>query len=313
MRTYNTPNQIKQGRDMAAAYSSGKIVGWGGEKDAKKEIRKFGNAFHSLPPSANRKAFLWQATRKVLGRDTENYPQESSDCVSFGAKNATEYLTCCEIALGNESNQKFRKVFPPYYYGTSRIYVGRGALLFWGGSFGSWMATAVMKYGTLFSDEDGVPEYSASVADSWGRSVLGRFSLNKWNSVANKFLVNGAALISSWDELVTAITSGYPCTISSRQGFDVDPDSSGFHNPNGTWYHQMCIIGVDDEYSDKYGIILNSWGDIHGELTSFYDSNEKLPVGTLRVRKEVIEDMIIRGECFAFSQFDGFRSSYARF
>jgi hypothetical protein len=68
----------------------------------------------------------------------------------------------------------------------------------------------------------------------------------------------------------------------------------------------MCIMGVDDEHSTPYALILNSWGDAHGRLKAFDDTNESLPVGVLRVERRAIEGMIRQGETFAISNFDGF-------
>ncbi len=76
----------------------------------------------------------------------------------------------------------------------------------------------------------------------------------------------------------------------------------------GTVSHNcMTHIGVNDEHKDPYVLILNSWGDVHGQLYDF-DTNEKLPVGVLRVRKSVIEKDLRNSdtEAFAWSDMDGF-------
>jgi hypothetical protein len=71
----------------------------------------------------------------------------------------------------------------------------------------------------------------------------------------------------------------------------------------------MCVIGIDDGYkngSDPYAIILNSWGDCHGNLKDF-DTGDSLPVGVLRVRRKDMEKHIRQQETFAYSNFDGFK------
>lgn len=222
-------------------------------------------------------------------------------CVSFGAKNATEYLICCERIIKG-TWEKFRPVFPPYFYGTSRVQVGGGQLGNGDGSTGSWMAEAVIKYGVLAADESGVPEYSGSVAKSWGRSG----SPDNFVKIAQAFPIKSAVKINSWAELVAAITNGYPCTVASNQGFSMEAGSDGFHRAQGNWGHQMCIMGVDDEYANPYGLILNSWGDAMGHLKSFDTPSEDIPIGVIRAHKNTIEDMISAGETFAYSNFDGF-------
>lgn len=254
-----------------------------------------------------RKRFLWQVTRKVLGKDTENYPQEIGDCTSFGGKNAVEYVSCCNILLWSKQ-ETFRPVFPPYLYGCSRQIEGPKHGMDFGdsddGSLGSLVAAAVNNEGVLFADENGVPRYSGDVAKEWGGSsgVPRNFI-----DIGKKALVKSTARITNWDDLVAAVVNGYPCTIASNLGFSMKPDSDGFHAQNDTWPHQMCIIGVDDEWKEPYLIILNSWGDAMGKLTDFYD-NSSLPIGTIRAHKEDIarhleeEDF----EVFAYSQFGDF-------
>lgn len=223
-----------------------------------------------------------------------------SNCVSWGARNATEYLTCVQIALKNP-RQKYRPVFAPYYYGTGRVYVGHGQIGNEDGSLGSWMAEAVMKYGTLFSDDSGVPPYSGRVAKAWGDPDPAP-DLDKFKSVGQERLVKSAAQIRSWDELVDAIANGYPCTIASNQGFQMEPGRDGFHAPEGTWGHQMSWVGYGLD-PEPYVLQRNSWGPVHGVLKDF-DSDLVLPDGYMRIRRKVAERMIAQEECFAYSNFE---------
>lgn len=293
--------------NIANLYNSG-LNGWAGPELAKSEwnLLKSSSSFKPFPKtfaSASRRMMLFEVTRKVLGQDTKNYAQEIGDCVAFGAKNAVEYLICCERLLKGDF-EKFRSVFPPYLYGTGRIYIGGGQLGNGDGSLGSWMADAIVKYGVLASDEPNVPAYTGSVSKAWG-GRSGKSYLDKFKSIGEAHPVQSAAKINSWDDLVNAICNGYPCTVASEQGFQMEAGGDGFHDASGNWAHQMCIIGVDDEASEPYAIILNSWGDAHGRLKDF-KTGEPLPVGVLRVRKRTIESMIRAGETFAYSNFEGF-------
>ena len=222
-------------------------------------------------------------------------------CVAWGGRNACEYLACCDILMRGDHEQ-YRPVYVPYYYGTSRVQIGGGRIS-GDGSLGSWMAAAVMKYGTVFSDEKGLPSYSESVGKSWGKNGPPKEFLE----IGKKYLVKSAAKIKGWDELVDAICNGYPCTVASDQGFEMAPDANGFHNPKGTWQHQMAITGIDDEWKEPYALIRNSWGDAHGKLMSFHVPTESIPIGYLRVKKKTIERMIGQGEVYAWSQFEGFK------
>ncbi len=309
---------------IAADYANGSLVGWLGTHHPELLRSEFELLQAGFVPFAIRqqsrsyagkKHFLHKVVRAVLGKDTPNYPQQIGDCVSFGAKNGGEYLTCTEIA-GQAAAQeemsprdfvaarrlKWRPIFPPYYYGTGRVYVGGGQMGYSDGSTGSWMAEAVQKYGTLFADEPEVPAYSGRIAKQWGSS---RAPLDRWKPTASKYLVRSAALVKTWEDLVAALANGYPCPTASNVGYDMEPAHDGFHRQRGSWSHQMCFIGADDNDRDPYALILNNWGDVHGHLKDF-DSDEMLPVGTLRVRKADALKHLRAGETFAYSQFDGF-------
>jgi hypothetical protein len=300
--------------DIARAYAEGKVIGWGerlqpGLAKAAFELCASRGAFRPFritgrtDATAGKKVWLWHVTRKVLGKDTAHYPQEIGDCVSFGAKNAIEYLQACERLLKGE-RQKWRAVFPPYLYGTGRTYIGRGQLGNSDGSLGSWMAEAVQQYGVLFADEPNVPAYSGRIAKAWG-DPNPRNDLDQFKPTAMNFPVKGAALIRTWDDFVAAITNGYPCTTASNVGYDMEAGRDGFHRQRGNWAHQMAFIGVDDNDRDPYAAMLNNWGDVHGHLKDF-ETGEAWPVGILRVRRADVEKHLRAEETFAFSSFEGF-------
>lgn len=208
-------------------YLSG-MKGWLGKTKAKRAWEKLKNSpsFVPLPQTMNvvggRKLLLHEVVRKMLGKDTENYAQQVGDCVSFGAKNAIEYLICCEVLMGGD-REKFRNIFPPYLYGTGRVQIGGGRLR-GDGSLGSWMAEAVIKYGAIAADEEGVPTYSGSLARKWGAPPG---PPNQFLEVGKQHPVKVAAKIESWDALVAAICNGYPCTVASNQGFGTVEPKSG--------------------------------------------------------------------------------------
>ena len=279
--------------------------GWAGAQLALREWERIGNEFPKFEitgqsiRTAGRTARLWDLVRKVLGRDTRNYAQETGDCVSFGAKNAVEYLACIERFQGDP--EEFRSVFPPFLYATGRVLAGDNRLRGRAGSLGSWMAQAIIKQGVLRSDFPGVPAYSGRLADRWGDGADFRDFLPE----GRQHPVKTAARINSWKELAAAIFNGYPCTIASDAGFTMTPGRDGFHERHGRWPHQMCVVGVSDDSSAPWAGILNSWGDVHGRVRDF-ETRDMWPIGMLRVRREAIEEMLREGECFAYSRFAGF-------
>lgn len=279
--------------------------GWAGAQLAAHEWERIGQEFPNFAiagqtkPIAGRTARLWEIVREVLGDDTRNYPQETGDCVSFGAKNAVEYLSCIERYQGDA--ERFEPVFPPFLYATGRVLAGDNRMRGTPGSLGSWMAKAIIKHGVLRSDFPGVPAYSGHLADRWGNGAGFRDFLPE----GRKHPVNSAARITSWDDLAAALVNGYPCTIASNTGFTMKPGRDGFHERQGSWPHQMCIVGLSDRPDRPWAAILNSWGDVHGHLVDFI-TGRPWPVGTLRVRRGAMEEMLREGECFAYSRFTGF-------
>lgn len=250
-------------------------------------------------PIKGARSMLWEVGRKVLGADTPNYPQEIGDCVSFGAKNAIEYVQFYPIA--NEARTIFKRVFPPYLYGCGRVFIGNGQLGRSDGSLGIWQAKAVMQYGTIPIDTPNCPPYSGRIAKDWGASG----PPDQFVTVGKEHIIKSAALVKTWDDVVTALVNGYPVTIASNVGFDMSPRSDGFNHYSTNWGHQMCIVGADNEYQTPYACILNSWGDAHGAIKDF-KTGEIWPKGTLRVLRKDIETILSEGDSFAYSAFDGF-------
>ena len=240
---------------------------------------------------------LWNAVRTVLGEDTPNYPQEVGSCVGFGAKNVEEYLEAQEIIAGDR--EEFHLVYEPFNYGCSRKMGGfrlRGD-----GSTGAWMAAAAVKCGVLRADFPDVPPYSGSVDRLWGRSPG---PPQEFLDEGDDHLIKKAAPINSLDEAIAAIKNGYPMTIASNQGFTMEAARDGFHQAYGSWSHQMFLAAYIPDPVPHWAVG-NSWGDVHGTIKDFI-TDEVWPVGFLRVHNHVVQNMIRSGECFAFSQFDGF-------
>lgn len=308
---------------MSTPFEFQELCGWAGMEEAQRAwvdvfgAQESGRATWNfvvladhLPPGSEpaKRVALWAPVRQILGRDTPNYPQQVGDCVAFGAKNVEEYLQCQEIAAGDR--EEFHPVYPPYNYGTSRVQVGGGRLR-GDGSTGAWMAAAAMRYGVLRADFPGVPPYSGQVSREWGRPPG---PPEPFLQEGKMHIVRSAAPIGSVEEAALALSNGYPLTIASNQGFTMTAGRDGFHAPSGMWAHQMAIVYWAKEPEPHFGI-LNSWGDQHGRLRDFI-TDEEWPIGMLRVRAEVVGRMISSGECFAYSQFDGFparRPDYALF
>lgn len=295
--------------DVVKLYEQGKLSGWDGKEAADKfweKLKTHPKMFHSVGSqlglygaSEDCKMMLYEVVRKVLGEDTKNYPQLTGDCVSFGMKNALEYLQCTEILL-NKKNHKFRPISSLYLYYLCRVVHGFSVCLIPGATGGA-MAEGVLEDGSVFLDEPGVPSYSGFEATKWGCRLFS-LSHRRFLEIGRKNLIGSAARVNNWEDLVAAICNGYPVTVASNQGFKYSVDGDGFHRASGRWAHQMCIIGVGKYKDVDYCIILNSWGDKFGRLKDFDNPSIELPIGCLRVRRDDMEkSMIENGECFAIS------------
>jgi hypothetical protein len=297
----------KKIKALSAGYAKDNLCGWPGQEIAKAAFAPFASQMPVFAISGpvtdykGKRQMLWEFTRKVLGKDTVNFAQEIGDCVSFGGKNVMEYLQCVQMIL-NGSVEEFHALFPPYFYGTSRVLVGHNQLGWSDGSTGSWLQEAIKTYGVLRRDDTTVPQYAGSVAKNWG----GQGPPNQFITEGKKHLVKTTAMITTAEDAANALLSGYPIAVCSNQGFTMQAGSDGFHQARGTWGHCMSIIGFEDH--PQYGLyflILNSWGDVHGHLKDF-TSGEDLPVGVIRAKGNVVDNMLSMQDSFAYSGFDGF-------
>ena len=242
---------------------------------------------------------LWDATIQVLGRHTDNYPQQIGDCTSFGAKNALEYLLCVQIA--RDGPTAFHPVFPPFLYGVSRHQIGKNQI-HGDGSVGAWVAKAVNQYGVLAADDSGVPAYSGSIARQWGNSG----PPEQFLTVAKDRLVKTVSPIGNATEGRDAVCNGYPFTIASDYGStDIKPrDGQMVARRNTRWMHQMCVIGFDGTKGRKGRFyILNSWGP-----KAHPDPLNGEPPGGFWVEWEDMEYITQQGDSWAFSDLQGFQA-----
>lgn len=286
------------------------LFGWAGEKEADLAWNAIGSQFAQFQIVGTRypragATRLWEAVKGALKQFTENYAQKTGDCVAFGGKNAIEYVQCVQISKGVRS--QFKKVNPSYLYGTGRVLEGNGRLRGRAGSTGSWMALAVQKYGAIAIDLEGVPAYSKELSDAWGddRAYKGK-TFRDFVDAGDDHLIKTVARINNVTELAEALDNGYPVTIACNQGFEMAAGADGFHDPSGSWPHQMTFTGHDIHGKRPWVGLLNSWGDAHGKIVDF-ETNEAWPAGMLRIKPEVADRMIRSGEAYAYSQFDGFR------
>lgn len=246
---------------------------------------------------------LWKWAKMVNGgQHLPNIPQEVGDCVSWGAANAINYTAAVQIARDG-TPEEFHRAFPPYLYGTSRVFIGKNGIR-GDGSVGAWAAKAAQEYGVLRADAPGVPEYSGNLARAWGKKPG---PPEEFVAVSKPFAIKTVSKMRSSDDVRDAVCNGYGVTIASDCGFLMTPpikDGRRVNRRSGNWNHQMSIVGYDGETgSEPYWYVLNSWG-----ATAHGDPADDAPPGGFWITAKDVEYIVRQGDSFAFSGFKGFPS-----
>ena len=249
---------------------------------------------------------LWLLTDLANGGRLPQIPQETGDCTSFGACAAIHATQGGQIAAG--SNAEFKRVFPPWLYGAGRIWIWKKLVV---GRFppdgcsGAAVAQAAKDFGVLtWSDAEAAGfKYSGKLADEWGNNG----PPESLKALAAKHRVKTVANVTTVEQVRDAICNGYGVTEASRWGNPAGKyetkDGRLVAKRTGEWGHQMCIDGYDGSSPSgrKYFHIQNSW---------YPDSHPKpiddSPVCGFWVEERDIEFMLSPGDCWAYSDFEGF-------
>ena len=290
-----------------------------GIEQARKVLDRIGDQF---PPffiagqknAADRtRVVLWELSRQANGG--EHFPtlaQQRGSCVGHGKCNAEWYLMAVErLRLGEP--EAVVMPYEPYGYGCSRVQVGGGRLR-GDGSLGVWAADAARKFGVLRSDTAGLPPWETREGRHGATVVFPGDVDKRWGDkpgppteyldAGREHLVRSTALVTTYPQVRDALANGYPVTVASNRGFRMRPAvDKGKHwgKPAGSWAHQMCLIGIDDDSRRPGVYCLNSWGpDAHGPPA------DDAPPGGFWIDADVCDAMVRQGDSWAFSQFDGF-------
>jgi len=262
---------------------------------------------------------LYKAHQDRYGTPFTVGRQLIGDCVSWGAMHAVWVAESVDYELGKRSE-------PPVapsteaIYGGSRVEArgkdGSGARPVGGFSDGStgwgaakflsdWGVVYRIPYPDLGYD---LTHYDSKKAKAWGAyGCGGEGDGGKLDELAKKHPCKHVVQVKTWDELCAAIDSGYPVTIASSQGFSSQRDEHGFARGQGTWMHQMMVLGTRFQAngSPKDGaLILNSWGPswISGPRWP-----EDQPEGSFWCTKETMQRILGQDDSYAVGSVDGFK------
>jgi hypothetical protein len=262
------------------------------------------------PQSVIDKMVLWEFSKRVNNNQHfETFRQITGSCVGNGGGQATWYLSAMEnVRLGQNIECKL-----PFYLlpsGRSRYFAGYRRA--GSGSSGAAFAKAISTEGILPFDAIGLPPAQHDGGITWGQDA--EYQWSDGDSIPSKFielgkqnLVKSAAQVNNSQDVWNALANGYPCTIASNWGGQMQPKAAGspavlLSRRVTVWQHQMCVIGIWNHPTlGRIFCILNSWGPaIHGKPVD--DS----PPGSFWVLEDDIDYIVRQGDSFAFSQFDGF-------
>jgi hypothetical protein len=240
-------------------------------------------------PVGGAPVLLYPAYRQALGRDPGYPAQQIGDCVSFGHAHANDLLQCIEINLGG--NLAYRETDTEFIYGASRQLAGMLGTS--DGSYGSAAVKAMTTIGVVTREMLGANgAYSGARAKEWGD--MGPPA--ELEAAASLFKLGNAAGVTTWFELVAAITNGYPVTICCNQGFDLIRDAEGFCAQRGTWGHCMVIAGV--RFDRPGACVLQSWGPGVPSGPTALDQ----PDWSFWVDQPVVEAILAEGDSWALSK-----------
>ena len=252
-------------------------------------------ASHLMTPHRDESPILlYKAWADQLGSYPAYVAQQIGDCVSFGHAHANDLLQCVEIGIGEASEMQFTS--------TEALYgMAREAANMLGnedGCYGSAAVKAMTTAGIVSRPMLGADgEYSGKRAKEWGRTGAPQAV----KDLAAKYKLGAAALVKTWDELVAAITNGYPVTICTGSGFTMTRDRNGFCQMSGRWGHCMFIAGV--RFDIPGACIVQSWGPNTPQGPCVLDQ----PDYSFWADRRAIESILREGDSWALSKAPTFK------
>jgi hypothetical protein len=286
---------------MSDVSSYQSLCGWKGI-DAVQQVcaGHFPALFQAAPhlfgaPVPTNPVLLYKAWHDVLGRDPGYPAQQIGDCVSFGHGHGNDLLQCIEIGLGSPID--YRETDTEFIYSASRQVAG---ILGTGdGSYGAAAVKAMTTIGVVSREMLGTDgSYSGARAQAWGKTG----PPDDLETKASSYKLGSAAAVSTWDELVAALSNGYPVTICTGQGFVLTRDADGFCSAQGTWGHCMLIGGI--RFDRPGACILQSWGPDMPAGPTALDQ----PTWSFWAEQDVIASILAEGDSWALSKTPGFKS-----
>jgi hypothetical protein len=239
--------------------------------------------------------FLYKAWKDTCGDYIPYMRQEIGDCVSFGHAHGNDLCQCVEASL-----ERIKFTREEIETDTEALYgMAREAGNMLGGQDGCYGSAAVKAMTTMgvIARKDVSGDYSGKRAKDWGYHGAPKEVKEK----AAQWKLGSAALVRTWEELVTAMSNGYPVTICTGMGFTMERDSDGFCHPKGHWGHCMLLCGI--RFDKPGACVFQSWGpNVPSGPLALDQPNNSFWVG-----KDSISRILGEGDSWALSKSPYFR------
>lgn len=270
-------------------------------------------------------AYLWRsadkASRKQYGKPFAVSNQASvGSCVAHGAQHAVFLAEAAAWDAGLRAEVPLRPSTPSIYGGSrveARGRPGDGRQPYGGfsdGSTGFHAAKWVRDWGIVYQKPYAAFGFDLTngqhLERDWGAyGNGGKDDEGRFDAEAKKHPIEKVARVTTWTELVQALSSGLPVTIASNVGFQASArDADGFIAANGTWPHQMCLGGLRWAKNAPPGtkhprdgvLVLNSWGESWPpQAGGTFPADQ--PAGTFWITKADAERVLAAGDSWAYS------------
>ena len=250
----------------------------------------------------NQVVLLYSFIEKVAGA-VPIRRQTVGDCVSQGAAYAVDAAKCVDIYVNNEWEEWVAETSTEDIYAGARVVIG-GGNLDGDGAYGVWAARYCNEYGAVPRGKYGkvdLRKYSGSKARNWGKRSGG--VPKTLLEISKQHPILTVSRVDTYEQARDLLANGYAVTVASEQGFSSKRDSEGFAKPKGEWAHQMCLLGVDDEYKRPGVLCMNSWG-----VWNAGPKRHNQPEGSFWIDADEVEKRMLKvGDCWAFSGYEGFK------
>lgn len=243
--------------------------------------------------------------------------QGIGDCVSWGWELGCSTAIAVDIIHRQEPWEWPGIVATEPIYGGSRVEARGGRPAGYSdGSYGAaaakwvtdWGVLHRINYGAVTGEPDhDLRQYSAKRAKDWGNYGCGGDRKPKaLDEIAATRPVTECPKVTSWEQYVRCIESGYPVAICSMQGLG-RRDDDGFANPRGTWAHCMLGGGIKTEGREG-GLIVNSWGNSWGTKAPLPGvESAEIKKCSAWVDAKVVDRMLKAGDSFAITAVEGLK------